>query len=168
MRQATTPWGVGFRTKHCGLQSLSQLLLPTSKRRLLSKIGLKNGQSLWVQNAVSKQKGNDRAKVNVDDKGVILKGTMQSPTSTKESRSKGFPKSRASIRAPYTYLPLQRAKPILTRIRRNLSRSIAASEPTGFLSNYWPTSRIVQKHSLFIMASFTFAGNEAALEKVHG
>ena len=90
---------------------------------------------------------------------------MRLPTSTKESRSKGFPKLRASIRAPYTYLPLQRIKPIFDK------------DPPKFVPQYGgfcaygislgvmadiedsPKAFVVYNGKLYI------CGNEAALKK---
>jgi YHS domain-containing protein len=75
---------------------------PTSQRRLLSKIGLKRSIVL-VQNAVTKQKGNERAKVNVDSKGVILKGYDAVAYINEGKPVKGIPEIKSNYQGA-TYL----------------------------------------------------------------
>jgi hypothetical protein len=82
---------------------------------------IQNGAEKWpivlAQNALSKQKGTERAKVNVDSKGTILNG-YDAVAYFKEGRPvRGSPGTKSTHQDAPTYLPLQRIKPILTKTR---------------------------------------------------
>jgi hypothetical protein len=74
--------------------------------------------NLLAQNAFQEEaKGDTTAKVNVDNKGIILKGYDAV--------------ARAPIRAPHTCLPQRRIKPISTKIPQSMRRGMADFVPTG-------------------------------------
>jgi hypothetical protein len=81
-------------------------------------------------------------KVNVDSKGVILKGYDAVAYFTQKKPIKGNPAIRAPTRAPHIYLPRQRIRPLLTKIPQSMSRSMADFAPMGYLSENCSTSKV--------------------------
>ena len=69
-------------------------------------------------NAAPKPEGNEITKVNVDSKGVILKGYDAVAYFTQGKPVKGILKSRVPTRAQHTCFLRQRIKPLFSKIRK--------------------------------------------------
>src|SRR6476469_564131 len=93
-------------------------------------------------NAAPKAKGNETTKLNVDSKGVILKGYDAVAYFTQGKPVKGDPAIKSTYHgATHLYLPRRRTRLLLTRILRSMCCSMADFVPMGFLSEYCPTSK---------------------------
>ena len=94
-------------------------------------------------NAAPKAEGNEITKVNVDSKGVILKGYDAVAYFTQGKPVKGNPEIKShSIRAQRTCFPRQRIKPLLTQIPQGMNRGMAGFAPMGFLSGGCSISKV--------------------------
>jgi hypothetical protein len=90
-----------------------------------------NGSDVSVPNADPKQpKESKTAKVNVDDKGIILKGYDVVAYFKQRKSVEGNPAIESTYQGPNTFLTRQRTRLILTAIRQSTLRSTAHFAPT--------------------------------------